>query len=118
RLRSRRVGCEVLMKQRGIEVRQPACRLLYRSRLAQVGWEARSVGGLILSSIWHVGANVDQAGNRWIGPGFGNYGSPVAVCDKNAWSILLSKDALGSSHISFKGRLRLLDDADVVAILD
>jgi hypothetical protein len=40
------------------------------------------------------------------------------VGDKNARSILLSKDALCGSHIFFKGRLRLLDDADVVAILD
>jgi hypothetical protein len=28
----------------------------------------------------------------------------------------LSEDALRSGHIIFKGRLRLLDDADVVAI--
>jgi hypothetical protein len=40
------------------------------------------------------------------------------VSDKNALAILLSKDALRGSHIFFKGRLRLLDDADVVAILD
>jgi hypothetical protein len=38
--------------------------------------------------------------------------------DKNARSILLSKDAPSGSHIFFKGRLRLLDDADVKAILD
>jgi hypothetical protein len=30
----------------------------------------------------------------------------------------LSEDALRGSHIVFKGRLRLLDDADVVTILD
>jgi hypothetical protein len=30
----------------------------------------------------------------------------------------LSEGALRGSHIFFKGRLRLLDDADVVAILD
>jgi len=40
------------------------------------------------------------------------------VSDKNARSILLSKDALGRGDIFFKGRLRLLDDADVVAILN
>ena len=40
------------------------------------------------------------------------------MSDKNARSILLSKDALRGSHIFFKGRLRFLDDADVVAILD
>jgi hypothetical protein len=40
------------------------------------------------------------------------------MSDKNAWSILLCEDALGGSHILFKGRLRFLDDADVVAIRD
>src|SRR5213594_287543 len=49
-LLSRQVGCEVLMKLRGIEVSEAVCRLLYRSRLAQVAWEALSVVGLILSS--------------------------------------------------------------------
>jgi len=49
---------------------------------------------------------------------FGNYRSPVAVSDKNARPILLSKDALRRGDIFFKGRLRLLDDADVVAILN
>src|SRR6266446_975844 len=58
-----------------------------------------------------------QCGNR-IHPGFSNYGSPIAVSDKNAWPIWLSEDALRGSHIFFKGRLRPLDNADVVAILD
>ena len=40
------------------------------------------------------------------------------MSDQNARSILLSDDALRRSDIFFKGRLRLLDDADVVAILD
>ena len=38
--------------------------------------------------------------------------------EENAWSVLLSKDALCGRDIVFKGRLRLLDDADVVAILN
>jgi hypothetical protein len=32
--------------------------------------------------------------------------------------MLLSKDTLCSCHVFLKGRLRLLDDADVVAIFD
>ena len=40
------------------------------------------------------------------------------MSDKNAGSILLSENALRSSDIFFKGRLRFLDDADLVAILD
>src|ERR1700710_2950517 len=82
-LLSRQVGCEVLMKLRGIEVSETVCRLLYRSRLAQVTWEALSVVSLILSSIWHVGRDVDQTGNGWIRPRFSNYGSAIAMSDKN-----------------------------------
>jgi hypothetical protein len=40
------------------------------------------------------------------------------MSDKNARPILLSKDAPRGSHIILKGRLWLLDNADVVAILD
>jgi hypothetical protein len=40
------------------------------------------------------------------------------VSDKNAWSILLSQDALRSGDILPERRLRLLNDADVVAILN
>ena len=40
------------------------------------------------------------------------------MSDKNARSILLSKDALRRSHIFFEGSLRLLNDADVETILD
>src|SRR5205085_6476397 len=92
--------------------------LLYRSRLAQATWESLSVVRFILSSIWHVGRDIDQTGNRRMRPGFSNYGSAVAVSDKDARSILLSEDALRGGDIVFKGRLRFLDDADVVAILD
>ena len=112
------VRCELLMKLRGIEVSETVCRLLYRARLAEVARKALSVVCLFLASVRHVGRDVHQANNRWIGPRFRNYGSPIAVRDKNARSILQSEDALRGSHIFFKGRLRLLDDADVVAILD
>jgi hypothetical protein len=87
-------------------------------RLAEVTWEALSIASLTLSSIWHVGRDVHQTRNRRIHPRFGNYGSPIAVSDKNALSILLSKDALRSGDILLERRQRLLDDADVVAILD
>jgi hypothetical protein len=40
------------------------------------------------------------------------------MSDQNALAILLSNDALRSGDIIFEGSLRLLDDADVVAILD
>ena len=38
--------------------------------------------------------------------------------DENARSILLSNNPLGRGDIFFKGGLRFLNDADVVAILD
>jgi hypothetical protein len=95
----------------------PAFEVGIRSRFAEVTWEALSVVSLILSGIWHMGRDIHQSGNRWIRPGFSNYASPITVTDKNARSILLSEDSLRDSHIVFKGRLRLLDDADVVAIL-
>src|SRR5438132_7923194 len=117
-LLSRQVGREVLMKLRGVEVSETVCRLLYRSRLAEVAWEALSVVSLVLSSIRHVGRHLHQSDNRWIRPGFSNYRSPIAMSDKNARSILLSKGALRGSDIFLKGRLRLLDNADVVPILD
>src|SRR6266851_4511092 len=87
-LLSRQVGREVLMELRGVKISEAISCLLYRSRLAEVTWEALSVVSLILSSVWHVGCNVHQSGNRWIAARFSNYGSPIAVSDKNARSLL------------------------------
>src|SRR5208282_523789 len=106
------------MKLRGVEVCESICRLLYRPRLTEVTWKAFSVVRLILSGIGHVGRDVHQIGDGWIGPRFGNYGPSITVSDKNARPILKSKDALRGCHIFFEGRLRLLDDADVIAIFD
>src|SRR6266852_1379354 len=60
RLLGRQVGCEVLMKLRGVEVSETVCRLLYCSRLAEVTGEALSVVSLIFSSVGHVGRDVHQ----------------------------------------------------------
>src|ERR1700692_4432519 len=105
------------MKLRGIQVSEAVCRLLYRTRLAEVAREALPVVRLVLSSVWHVGCDVHQSDNGLIHPSVGNYGSPIAVSDKNARSVLKSEGPLGGSHVFFKRRLRLLNDADVVAIL-
>ena len=43
---------------------------------------------------------------------------PIAVPDKDARSVLKREDTLHVSYIVLEGRLWLLDDADVVAILD
>src|SRR5258706_11217672 len=104
------------MKLHGVKVSESIKCLLYRRRLAEVTWETLSVVSLILASIRHVGSDVHQTGDRWIRPRFGNYRSSVAMSDKNAWSILLSQDALSSGDIILKRCLRLLNDADVVAI--
>src|SRR5882762_787660 len=105
------------MKLRGVEVSETVCRLLYRTRLAEITWEALSVVGLIFSHIWHVGRDVDQSGNRWIRSRFGDYGAAITVSHKNAWSILQREDALRRRHIFFERRLRLLDDTYLVTIL-
>src|SRR5437660_3468002 len=84
----REVGCEVLMKLRWIEVGETVGGLLYRTGLAEITWEALSVVRLILSRIGHVGRNVHQTDNGRIRARLRSYGSPVAVSDKNARSIL------------------------------
>ena len=56
----RQVGCEVLMKLRGIQVSEAVYRLLYSTRLAEVAWEALSVVRLVLPSVRHVGRDVHQ----------------------------------------------------------
>src|SRR5882762_9207576 len=114
----RQVGCEVLMKLRGVEVSETVWRLLYRGRFAEVTWESLPVVSLVLSSIWHVGRDVDQSDDRWVRPSFSNNSSAIAMSDKNARSILLSEDSLCRGDIFFKGGLRFLDDANVVAILN
>src|SRR6267154_4638389 len=114
----RKIGCKVLMKLGGIEVRETICRLLYRTRLAEVTREALSVVRFVLSSVWHVRCNIHQSSNGWIRARFGNYGSPITVRDKDARSVLQCEDTLHGGHIIPKGRFRLLDDADFETILD
>src|SRR6267143_701285 len=82
-LLGRQVGCEVLMKLCGVEVSETVCRLLYRTRLAEVTWEALSVVRLVLSSVWHVGRDVHQTGDCWIRARFRDYGSAIAMSDEN-----------------------------------
>src|SRR5208282_5648205 len=114
----RDVGCEVLMKLRRIEVSETICCLLYRVRLTEITGEALSIVRLILSRIRHVGCDVHQAGNHWVSPSFSDYRSPIAVCHKNARSVLLREDAPRSGDIVLEGRLRFLYDADAVAVFD
>src|SRR3984885_2003937 len=117
-LLSRQVGGEVFMKLRGIEVSETICCLLYRVRLTEITREALSVVSLIFSGIRHVGRDVHQAANHRVSPSFSDYRSPIAVCDKNARSILLREDAPRSGDIVLEGRLRLLYDAGAVAVFD
>src|SRR5260221_2120969 len=101
------------MKLRRVEISETVSRLLYRRRLAEIAWESFPVVSLILTSIWHMSGDVHQSGYRWIRPSFGNDGSSIAMRDKNALPILLSKDAFRGSHSFFKRCLLLLDDAHV-----
>src|SRR5580700_7155097 len=105
------------MKLSRIDIRETVRSFLYGARFGQVAWETLSVVSLVLSSIRHVRRDVHQADHRWIRAGFCNYGSPIAVRDKNARSILQGEHTLRRSHIILERRLRLLNDADFVAIL-
>src|SRR6266478_3882172 len=58
-LLSRQVGCEVLMKLRGVEVSETVCRLLYRVRFAEIARESFSVVRFIFASVWHMGRDVN-----------------------------------------------------------
>src|SRR6267142_223650 len=84
----RQVSREVHMKLRWIEVRETVGGLLYRPRLAEITWEALSVVSLVFSSIGHVGRDVHQTSDRWVRPRLGDYGSTIAMTDKDARSIL------------------------------
>src|ERR1700689_3530045 len=106
------------MKLGRVDIGEAVRRFLYGARFGEVAREALSVVRLVLSSVWHVRRDVHQTNNRRVGPGFGKYGSPVAMSDKNARTILQSEDAFGGGNVVFKGRLRFLDDADIVAVLD
>src|SRR4029077_8975481 len=115
---SREVGREVVMKLREIEVRETVSGLLYCAGFTEVTGKALTVICFILSSVWHVSRDIHQSHNGGICAGFSNYGATIAVSHQNARSILKSESALGGGHIIFEGCLRLLDDADVVAVLD
>src|SRR2546430_9216126 len=117
-LLSRQISCEVFMKLPGVEVSEAVSCFLYCIGFAEVTWKSFSVVRLIFSGIRHVGRDVDKTGNRWIRSGFGNYGSAIAVTDQNALTILLSEDALRRGYVFLKGSFRLLNNADVEAILD
>src|SRR5712671_3529818 len=58
-LLSRKVGCEVLMKLRGIEVSETVCALLYRVRFAEIARESFPVVRFIFASVWHMGRDVN-----------------------------------------------------------
>src|SRR5580700_9982452 len=105
------------MKLSRIDIRETVRSFLYGARFGEVARETLSVVSLILSSIWHVRRDVHQSDNSSICASFRNYGSAVAVSDKNARSILQGKHTLRRSHIILERRLRLLNEADVVAIL-
>jgi len=49
---------------RGIEVSETVCGLIYRTRLAEVDWEALAVVGLILSGNLHVGLRYIPTSDR------------------------------------------------------
>src|ERR1700722_8281196 len=105
------------MKLRRVDICEPVGRFLYGARFGEVAREALSGLLLFLASVWHVCRHVHQSGNRWIRASFRDYGSSIAVRDKDARAGLQCEDTLHCGHIVLEGRLRFLDDADVVAVL-
>src|ERR1700683_4922591 len=112
-----KVSCEQFMKLRRVDICETVGRFLYGARFGEAARKALSVLGLFLAGIGHVGCDIHQANNRWIYTRFRNYGSPIAVRNKDARSVLKSEDALRHSHVVLKGGLRFLNDADVEAVL-
>ena len=86
--------------------------------VAEVTRKALSIVRFILSNVWHVRCNIYQSGNGWICARLRDYSSPIAVCDKDARSVLLRQDAFHGGHVILEGCLRLLDDADFEAASD
>src|SRR3984957_20994640 len=104
------------MKLRRVDIGETVRGFLYGARLGEAAREALSVVRLVLSSVWHVRRDVHQSDNSWIRASFRNYGSAVAASDKNARSILQGEHTLRRSQIILERRLRLLDEADDVAV--
>ena len=75
-LLNRHIGCKESMKLRGVEKSEPICRRLHLGKFVEITWEERSVLMFTLSRIGHVGSDVHQTDNGWIGSRFGNDGSP------------------------------------------
>src|SRR6204780_1136647 len=105
------------MKLGRVDIGEAVRRFLYGARLGEVAREALSVVRLVLSSVWHVRRDEHQSDNSWIRASFRNYGSAVAVSDKNARAFLQRKDALRGGDIFSERRFRLLHEADDVAVL-
>ena len=89
-----------MARARNFDLVETVCRSLNRTRLAEVTGEALSVVSLILSNIRHVGRDIHQANNRWIRARLRNYGSPIAVRDKDARSVLHCEDTLHGGYIA------------------
>src|SRR5437899_1867165 len=117
-LRGGQIGSKVLMELRGIQVSETVGRFLDHGGLAEIAWESLSVLSLALSRVRHVGRDVYQADNNRVGSCLCDYGAAVAVSNQDAGSILKSKNPLRGGHVVFKRSLRLLDDADVIAVFD
>src|ERR1700720_3984781 len=78
------VGSEQAMKLRWVDVSEPIWSFLDRTGLAEVAGEFFPVVGLVLSSIRHMGRDINQTGDRRVVPGFGDHSSAIAVRDENA----------------------------------
>ena len=98
---------------RGTGSRPAAAESAARARRAGIGDER--VHRLAL--VRREGRDVDERRHVGIGASLGDHRPAVGVADENDRLALRVDDALGRGHVAFERQRRILDDADVVAVL-
>src|ERR1700686_408541 len=110
------VGSEGGGELRSVEEQIAVLRRQYRRYGCAWRWILDQRGhGLAL--VRSKGGDINESRNLGIVSGFSDYRSPVGVADENCRSVLRCKNALGSRHVVLQRDRRVLDDADVVAVL-
>ena len=96
------------MKLRRVDICETVGRFLYGALI----WRGRSESAFpstdSFAGIRHVSRDIHQARNRWIRARFRNHGSPIAMTDKDARSVLECEDTLHGSYIVLERSPRLL----------
>src|SRR6267378_6192248 len=110
------VGSEGGGELRSVEEQIAVLRRQYR-RYGCAGRWILDQRGHGLALVRSKGGDINESRNLGIVSGFSDYCSPVGVADENCRSVLRCKNALGSRHVVLQRYRRVLDDADVIAVL-